>query len=751
MDKCQDNCPVSGCSYSEEFILCSCINKTTGRINKLKNSVNSKIIENLSTELSVPSVNIRAVLALFDDGATVPFIARYRKEMTGSLDETVIESIREKYDLHDKIEKRRIYILEVIEKKDSLTEEIALSIEKAETMSELEDIYLPYKSGRKTRAKTAREKGLQPLAEKILSGSIISPEKEAELFIDTEKGIETAEDALRGASDIIAETVNENIIVRKRLRELYEKKSVLNSSVIKKKKEEALKFADYFAYSEKISSVPAHRIHAVLRGKNEGFLSVGIEVDEDRLFDIIRRGTLSGKIRYNAELLSFLNSAFSDSYKRLLHPSLENEIISELRERADKVSIAIFTENLKNLLLEPPFGNRPVIAVDPGIRTGCKIVSIDGTGKLLDYAVIFPFDVKKQENGVDVLKGFNDKYNIEAVAVGNGTGGREVYSFLENLPFLKKVPCIMVNESGASVYSASETARKEFPDLDLTYRGAVSIGRRLQDPLSELIKINPGSIGVGQYQHDVNQKNLGRALDAAVEYCVNLVGVDLNSSGVELLNYVSGLNTTLARNIVDYRNSNGRFRDRKDLLKVKGMGEKSFQQSAGFLRISGGTNPLDGSSVHPESYDVVYRMAGDCGVGLEKLIGNSELLAEIEIARYVTEATGIPTLKDIIRELEKPGRDPRSEFELFSYTEGINSIDDLEAGIVLSGTVTNITAFGAFVDIGVHQDGLVHKSRIADRYVDNPADFLKVNQKVSVKVIDVDKERNRISLSIKDV
>ena len=716
----------------------------------MKKNEDEKIIKSISESLRIPEKNIMAVLTLFEEGATVPFIARYRKEMTGSLDETVIQAVKEKADFFEKIEKRKQYIKEVIEKKDSLTDEISLKIDRAETLAELEDIYLPYKTGRKTRAAAAKEKGLLPFAESIISGKIKNPETEAEKYINPDKGVETAADALKGASDIIAEKVNENTDVRKALRGFYAQTSLLTSSVIKKKKEEASRFRDYFEYSEKSSKAAPHRILAVLRGKNSSFLTVKIEVDEERAISIIKKTVLNGSIYYSAPAYSFLEESIKDSFSRLLHPSLENEIISELRERADDASIAVFSENLKNLLLDSPFGNKPVIAVDPGIRTGCKAVAVDETGKLLEYGVIFPFDEKKRENGVDIIKRFHDKYNIDAVAVGNGTGGREVFDFLKSLSFLKDIPCIIVNESGASVYSASENARREFPDLDLTIRGAVSIGRRLQDPLSELIKIDPKSIGVGQYQHDVDQKKLSSALDDVVVSCVNQVGVDLNSCGRELLNYVSGLNSKLADNIVDYRNKNGRFRNRNELLKVKGMGEKSFQQSAGFLKIKGGDNPLDSSSVHPESYETVYRIAEDIGKPVEKLVGNKEAAAGIKIEKYVTEKTGLPTLRDIISELEKPGRDPRKEFEIFSYTDGINSVDDLEEGMVLSGTVTNITAFGAFVDIGVHQDGLVHKSRIADAFVNDPADFLKVNQKVRVKVLEVDTERKRISLSIRD-
>ena len=710
-----------------------------------------KIIRSISGVLNISEKSVKAVLTLIEEGATVPFIARYRKEMTGSLDETVIQSIKEKCVFFEKIEKRKEYIKEVIEKKDSLSKELEMKIDSAETLAELEDIYLPYKSGRKTRASAAREKGLQGFSDSIFYGKIKCPADEAAKYINPEKGVSSVEDALKGASDIIAEKVNENTALRKSLRDFYENTSFLTSSVIKKKIDAACKFRDYFEYSEKSSKAAPHRILAVLRGKNSSFLTVKIEVDNDKALSIIKRTVLSRNINYSNQVYSFLEDSFNDSLSRLLHSSLENEIISGLREKADDVSINVFSENLKNLLLESPFGNKSVIAVDPGIRTGCKVTAVDETGKLLEYGVIFPFNEQKKKNSVDIIKGFLDKYNIEAVAVGNGTGGREVLDFLKALPELSDIPCIIVNESGASVYSASENARREFPDLDLTIRGAVSIGRRLQDPLSELIKIDPKSIGVGQYQHDVNQKKLSSALDDVVISCVNQVGVDLNSCGVELLNYVSGLNNKLAENVVEYRNKNGRFKNRSELLKVKGMGDRSFQQSAGFLKVKGGDNPLDASSVHPESYEAVYRIADDIGESVENLIGNKKAVTAVKIEKYVTEKTGLPTLKDIISELEKPGRDPRREFEFFSYTDGINSIDDLEEGLVLSGTVTNITAFGAFVDIGVHQDGLVHKSRIADAFVNDPADFLKVNQKVKVRVMEVDAGRKRISLSIRDV
>ena len=717
----------------------------------LKDNRAIKIIKSVSSALGIAEKSIQAVISLLEEGSTVPFIARYRKEMTGSLDETVIQSVKEQHDFFERLEKRKQYVKEVIEKKDSLTDELELKIDSAETLAEIEDIYLPYKTGRKTRATAAKEKGLQPLAESIFYGRVKDHVKEAEKYINPEKGVADSEQALQGAADIIAEKVNENTDLRKQLREFYIKTSDITSKVVKKKTDEASRFRDYFDFSEKSSKAAPHRILALLRGKNNSFLTVKIEVDRESALSIIRRCILDRNIVYSPPVLSFLENCFDDSFSRLLHPSLENEVLTGLKEKADDVSITVFSENLKNLLLEAPFGNKALIAVDPGIRTGCKVTAVDETGKLLEYGVIFPFDDKKKENGVDIIRRFHDKYNIGAVAVGNGTGGREVLSFLKSIPFLKDVPCIIVNESGASVYSASENARREFPDLDLTIRGAVSIGRRLQDPLSELIKIDPKSIGVGQYQHDVNQKKLSSALDDVVFSCVNQVGVDLNSCSRELLNYVSGLNSRLADSIVEYRNSNGRFTDRKELLKVKGMGERSFQQAAGFLRIKGGSNPLDASAVHPESYEIVNIIAEDIGESLDSLVGNSDAVLKIDIEKYVSEKTGLPTLRDIKNELEKPGRDPRKEFEFFSYTDGINTIDDLEKGQVLSGTVTNITAFGAFVDIGVHQDGLVHKSRIADAFVNDPSDFLKVNQKVKVRVLEIDTERKRISLSIKDV
>ncbi len=717
----------------------------------LKDNRAIKIIKSVSSALGIAEKSIQAVISLLEEGSTVPFIARYRKEMTGSLDETVIQSVKEQHDFFESLEKRKQYVKEVIEKKDSLTDELELKIDSAETLAEIEDIYLPYKTGRKTRATAAKEKGLQPLAESIFYGRVKDHVKEAEKYINPEKGVADSEQALQGAADIIAEKVNENTDLRKQLREFYIKTSDITSKVVKKKTDEASRFRDYFDFSEKSSKAAPHRILALLRGKNNSFLTVKIEVDRESALSIIRRCILDRNIVYSPPVLSFLENCFDDSFSRLLHPSLENEVLTGLKEKADDVSITVFSENLKNLLLEAPFGNKALIAVDPGIRTGCKVTAVDETGKLLEYGVIFPFDDKKKENGVDIIRRFHDKYNIGAVAVGNGTGGREVLSFLKSIPFLKDVPCIIVNESGASVYSASENARREFPDLDLTIRGAVSIGRRLQDPLSELIKIDPKSIGVGQYQHDVNQKKLSSALDDVVFSCVNQVGVDLNSCSRELLNYVSGLNSRLADSIVEYRNSNGRFTDRKELLKVKGMGERSFQQAAGFLRIKGGSNPLDASAVHPESYEIVNIIAEDIGESLDSLVGNSDAVLKIDIEKYVSEKTGLPTLRDIKNELEKPGRDPRKEFEFFSYTDGINTIDDLEKGQVLSGTVTNITAFGAFVDIGVHQDGLVHKSRIADTFVNDPSDFLKVNQKVKVRVLEIDTERKRISLSIKDV
>ncbi len=709
----------------------------------------------ISGELSVPAEKVDAVLRLLDEKATVPFIARYRKEASGGLNEEQIAAIRDRSEYYREIEKRKAFIIKTLTGKKLITAELEKKILQSFSSEEIEDIYLPFREGRKTRAKTAEEKGLKPLAMMLLEEPPDDPWKEAVRYIDGSRELFTADDVLDGCVDIIAALLNENAEIRSALRQLFRKEAFIETSVVEKKREEGQKYRDYFTYRERAVLSPPHRVLAAFRGNAEKVLTLKIRPDEEKAVRIIRK-----KLEENYPAVKRLSPkaalpvqrAVSESYTRLLLPSLENAISSELKEKADEYSIAVFASGLREVLLESPFGNKPVLGVDPGIRTGSKVVFLDSTGNLLDKTVLYASsDGEKNKKGLDIIKGFIDKYKVEAAAVGNGTGSREISEYLKKELSGFDIKVITVNESGASVYSASEAARAEFPDLDITFRGAVSIGRRLQDPLSELIKIDPESIGVGQYQHDVNRKKLKRTLDDVVSSCVNSVGVDLNSAGVELLSYVSGLGKTLAENIVRQRKESGPFSLRSSLLKVKGVGRVAFQQSAGFLRITGGKNPLDRSAVHPENYHIVEKMAGDLKLEIDQLIGMNGLASRIDPLRYTDGDAGLITVSDIIAELEKPGRDPRKDFSLFSYTDGVEKISDLTPGMVVNGTVTNVTAFGAFVDIGVHQDGLVHKSRISKSFVENPSDFLKVNQKIMVKVIEIDSERRRISLSIRDV
>lgn len=714
----------------------------------------SKII---SEDLSIPEKNVKAVLLLLEDKATVPFMARYRKEVTGNLNEEQIAAIRDKAQYFTDLVKRKAFIIKTLTDKNLITEELEKKINSSFSAEEIEDIYLPYKEGKKTRAKTAEERGLKPLAAGIIEGLVRDPDQEAVKYIDIEKGLSSAEDVLEGCTDIIAALVSENSEIRRKLRILFQKEAFIESRVIEKKRAEGQKYRDYFDYRERAEKAPPHRVLAVMRGHEEKILSVKIRPDAETACNLVRRNfyenmKLPGKLSVKASGL--VDRAVNESWPRLLLPSIENWYTGTLKEKADEYSIAVFASGLRELLLEPPYGNKPVIAVDPGIRTGSKVVLIDSTGKLIGRTVLSAFhtadDDEKNKKALDIIKGYIDKYKVEAAAVGNGTGSREISEYLKKM-LPGKIKVITVNESGASVYSASEAAREEFPDLDITFRGAVSIGRRLQDPLSELIKIDPQSIGVGQYQHDVDKKKLKTALDDVVVSCVNSVGVDVNSAGIELLGYVSGLGKTLAASIVRHREKSGLFLQRSNLLEVKGLGKTAYQQAAGFLRIMNGENPLDRSAVHPENYHIAERIAGDLNLDLDRLMGMSGITAKIDPGKYTDESAGLLTVNDIIAELEKPGRDPRSEFTLFTYSDGIEKIEDLSPGMVLNGTVTNVTAFGAFVDIGVHQDGLVHKSMISKSFVENPADFIKVNQKVSVKVIETDLERKRISLSIKDV
>lgn len=705
--------------------------------------MNTSAAQKASEILNISKNQIEAVDFLLQEGSTIAFIARYRKEKTGSLDEVKISLIKDTLEQIRTLEKRKEAVLSSLEEQNVLTPELEKKVINSKTLPELEDIYLPFRPKKRTKASIAKEKGLLGLAEKILLQiGGFDPLKEAKNFINTEKGVNSEDEAIEGAKFIIAEIVSENSDLRGKIREIFRKESVLKAKLVKAKQEEAQKFKDYFDYEEEITKLPGHRLLAVLRGHSLGFLSISIRPDESKPLQILKKQYLR-----NAESSFLVNEAIEDSYKRLILPSMETEIKNSLKEKADLEAIEVFASNLKELLMAPPLGRKKIMAVDPGLRTGCKTVVLDDKGDLKEDFIIFPFEKNREEQAKKLVISAAEKYKIEAVAVGNGTGGRESEAFLKSLDL--KIPVILTDESGASVYSASETAREEFPDHDLTVRGAVSIGRRLMDPLAELVKIDPKSIGVGQYQHDVDQKLLKLKLDNVVISCVNQVGVDLNLASRELLSYVSGLGPKMAKAIIDYRTKNKRFDSRKELKKVPKLGPKTFEQCAGFLRISDGENPLDSSAVHPESYKIVEKMAKDLSCKVIDLIKDKNLRDKIDLNLYVTKDTGLPTLKDIIDELAKPGRDPRKDFEVFSFREGVNSITDLEENMSLPGIVTNVTKFGAFVDIGVHQDGLVHISEMADRFIKDPSEVVKVKQKVLVKVISVDEKRKRIALSMK--
>jgi uncharacterized protein len=694
-------------------------------------------------------LNIKQVVAtekLLEEGATVPFISRYRKEMTGSLDEVQITEIRDLLNKLKDLDTRRKAILKSIEEQEKLTPELKKQIELAESMSVLEDLYLPYKPKRKTRATKAKEQGLEPLADLIWMQGNHDPEQEAMKYIDESKGVSDLGAALQGARDIIAEKINEDAEIRQKLRKLFANEAMISSRLIKSKESEAGKFKDYFEWSEKIKTIPSHRLLAIRRGEKEMVLSVDIAPDEKDAIHIIQKASIKGAGSNQDQV----RMAVNDAYKRLLKPSIETEMRVESKQKADQEAIAVFAENLKQLLMSAPLGQKAVLALDPGFRTGCKVVCLNRQGKLLHNTAIFPNAPQGQtQQAESVLRELVAEYKIEAIVIGNGTASRETEAFVKGLNLDPSLIVAMVNESGASIYSASEVAREEFPDYDVTVRGAVSIGRRSMDPLAELVKIEPKSIGVGQYQHDVDQTSLKSSLDDVVMSCVNNVGVELNTASKQLLTYVSGLGPQLAENIVKYREMNGPFKSREALRKVPRLGDKAYEQSAGFLRVSDGMNVLDQSGVHPERYKLVERMAKDVGCELHELIKNAEYRKKIRLNDYVSGEVGLPTLKDIIGELEKPGRDPRDQFEVFSYQEGVNAISDLKIGMKLPGIVTNITKFGAFVDVGVHQDGLVHVSQMSDQYVNDPTAVVKLQQKVTVTVTAVDESRKRISLSMK--
>jgi protein Tex len=702
--------------------------------------------QKISLELGLNDWQVENVIQLLSGDATIPFISRYRKEMTGSLDEVVLTTIRDRQEQLLELEKRRAYILKTIGDQGNLTPELKNSIIEAETMALLEDLYLPYKPKRRTKATIAREKGLEPLARLLYEQKNIDVENAATAYINPDKQVKDIDEALAGARDILAEWISEDAGIREMLRKMFYHQGNLTSKVIRGKETEGVKYKDYYDFSEAIKKIPSHRMLAIRRGEKETFLSVDIQPDEIMVHQRLGKMLITGR-NASAEQVEV---AFHDAYKRLLKPSMENEVRVETKKSADAEAISVFAENLRQLLLSPSLGQKRVLALDPGFRTGCKLVCLDEQGKLLFHTAVFPNEPqRKVEESASVIRKLVDTYRIEAVAIGNGTAGRETETFVRSLNLPPEIVIVMVNESGASVYSASEVAREEFPNEDVTVRGAVSIGRRLMDPLAELVKIDPKSIGVGQYQHDVDQGALKKSLDDVVVSCVNAVGVELNTASREILAYVSGLGPQLAANIVEYRNENGPFLSRENLKKVPRMGGKAFEQCAGFLRIRGGNNPLDGSAVHPERYDLVKKMAADLGCTVKEMLDDPKLRERIRLRDYVTGDVGLPTLEDIMNEMNKPGRDPRKSFEVFEFSKGIMDISDLRQGMVLPGIVTNITKFGAFVDVGVHQDGLVHVSQLADRFVSDPAEVVKISQQVTVRVVEVDAARKRISLSMK--
>ena len=687
-----------------------------------------------------------ATIALIDDGATVPFIARYRKEATGSLDEVAITAIRDQLTQLRELDKRREAIVKSLDERDLLTDELKAQIDAARTMAVLEDIYLPFRPKRRTRATIAKERGLEPLAELIFAQDNFNPAKEAEKYLDAEKEVTSIEDALSGARDIIAEWINEDTQARARLRDLFSREAIITSQVAPAKEAEGAKYKDYFDWEELLSQCPSHRILAMRRGETESILRLHMIPPEDKALGILDDMFV---ISANAASRQVIESV-RDSYKRLLGPAMETEIRAESRKRADEEAIRVFAENLRELLMTPPLGRKNVLAIDPGLRTGCKVVCLDRQGSILHHGAIFPLlSDAQREDAATEIKALCQKYKINTVAIGNGTAGRETEAFVRELGLPEHIAVEMVSEAGASVYSASETAREELPEYDVTIRGAASIGRRLMDPLAELVKIDPKSIGVGQYQHDVDQTELKSGLDDTVMSCVNAVGVEVNTASKQLLTYVSGLGPQLAQKIIDYRNENGPFKSRTAFRKVPRLGPKAFEQAAGFMRIVDADNPLDRSAVHPESYTVVEAMAVDLGCTLAQLMRDESLQKKINLSRYVTDRVGMPTLEDIRGELAKPGRDPRAEYESFQFDESVKSMEDLKVGMQLPAIVTNVTAFGAFVDIGVHQDGLVHISELADRYVKDPAEIVKVHQRVTVTVLDIDLDRKRIALSMR--
>lgn len=699
-----------------------------------------KMISNL---LGISERQIDSTLRLLGEGATIPFISRYRKEATGGLDEVQIEQIKEQHDKLCDIAKRKETILATISEQGKLTAELESRINDSWSTTELEDIYLPYKPKRKTRAEAARQKGLEPLAMLLLMQREANPAARAAAFVKGD--VKDVEDALKGARDIIAEQVNEDERARNTVRNQFARQGIITAKVAKGKEEEAAKYRDYFDFSEPLKRCTSHRLLAIRRAEAEGLLKVSISPDDEECLERLDRQFVRG----NGESSRQVAEATADAYKRLLKPSIETEFAAQSKERADEEAIRVFTENLRQLLLSAPLGQKRVLAIDPGFRTGCKVVCLDAQGNLVHNENIYPHPpVNKTSEAASKLRKMVEAYQIEAISIGNGTASRETEDFIGRQSFDREIPVFVVSEQGASIYSASKTAREEFPEYDVTVRGAVSIGRRLMDPLAELVKIDPKSIGVGQYQHDVDQTKLKKALDQTVENCVNLVGVNLNTASSHLLTYISGLGTQLAQNIVNYRTENGAFGSRKELMKVPRMGAKAFEQCAGFLRIPDAKNPLDRTAVHPESYHIVERMAKDLRCTVDELIADKALRGKIRVADYVTATVGLPTLQDIMQELDKPGRDPRKEIKVFEFDKNVRTINDLREGMILPGIVGNITNFGAFVDIGIKENGLVHLSQMADRFVSDPTEVVSIHQQVMVRVMGVDTERKRVQLSM---
>ncbi len=702
------------------------------------------LIDIIAKETGLAADKVRNTVELLEGGATVPFIARYRKEATGSMDEVAIGNIKDMHERLKAIVQRKDTVIATIEEQGKLTPELKKRIENCFDAVELEDIYLPYKPKRRTRATMAKERGLEPLADLILLQQNVDLKGRARGFVCAD--VPTADDALAGACDIIAERVSEDEGARNAMRRLFARRGVLVSKVVKGKEADGIKYADYYEWEESISRISSHRLLAIMRGEDEGFLRMSIGVDADEAVEMLNRRF----VKRPSSSRAFIEAAVADGFKRLLAPSMENETRSNAKQRADDEAIAVFAENLRQLLMSSPLGQKRVLAIDPGFRTGCKVVVLDSQGNLVHHTVIYPHQPQNDRDAAArIITSLVNDYAIEAFAIGNGTAGRETEDFVRRLGLGADI--FPVNEDGASVYSASAVAREEFPDEDVTVRGAVSIGRRLIDPLSELVKIEPRSIGVGQYQHSVDQGKLKQRLDVVVESCVNKVGVNVNTATKQILTHISGLGPVLADNIVKYRAANGDFRTRKELLNVPRLGNKAFEQAAGFLRVVGGDNPLDSTAVHPESYNIVIRMAKDCGVSLEQFIADGELRKKVELRRYVTDKVGLPTLTDIMDALNKRGLDPREQAKAFSFDPNVHEIEDLHVGMVLPGLVSNITAFGAFVNIGVHQDGLVHISQLADKFVSSPGDVVKLGQQVMVRVVEVDLKRRRISLSMKSI